>query len=102
MSLKDGRKIGQEEISIALQVLIDLATAYLEIKDWPEEKALWVDDNTDEVQAKDIAFNVCLHACKLALLKKCEGLDKVIGGMTIDASVKEVTTAIRTYLLEGK
>lgn len=65
-----------------LQPLVDLATAYLSIEGWPEEKKLFTipchhqgGKITDEVLHKeDIGFNDCLHLCKLAFLAKYEGL----------------------------
>lgn len=98
-----------------LQPLVDLATAYLSIEGMPEEKKIHNDysllrtekGNIDFIRENELhsQFNSALHLCKLAMLKKCEGLEEVIARFTQDSVDPEdgnaLATAVRNHLLGG-
>jgi hypothetical protein len=61
---------------VGVQTLLDLATQYLDIKGFPEEA-----EGTDEGDSDDrhpTVFNRALHLCKLAQMKKLEGIEDVL------------------------
>ena len=66
---------GSDDTSKHIQTLLDLATAYLAVKGWPEAKGDFskTPEQLDKVTPLYIAeidgFNDCLHLCKLAYLK---------------------------------
>lgn len=66
-----------------LQVLIELAEQYIKASEvLPEE--LKIDENdTESGMSATIAHNDCLMGCRLVLIKKCEGLMKVIDNIKI-------------------
>lgn len=102
----------------ALQTLITLAQSYLSIEGMPEERdeerGIGEESGMEYRNDKNISFNESLHLCKLAMLKKCEGLEKVIGEIRIDEGgvsasgemtdkdIKAIALAVRNHLLGGR
>jgi len=104
----------------AFETLRSLATAYLSINGMPENRLHWVAGRDVYSATKAEGFDESLYLCRLAFLKKMEGLEGVIQGV-VDSKAenedegvvakndpdllklyKDIATAIRTYLLEGE
>ncbi len=94
-----------------IELLISLATAYLDVKGWPEEMEEETIDlyNADEQTVTiNKEFNSALYLCKLAMVKKCSE-ENLMGVMleysqdSIDPEyIKGLALAIQNYLVGGE
>jgi hypothetical protein len=62
-----------EEIVRAVETLLDLANQYLDIKE-PEHKSVGSQECSYHTGFYNAGFNEALHLCKLAQMKKLEGI----------------------------